>query len=184
MDDAREWLATARAPGAPGGAVIQPGDPWGAPMGSRLAADVEPGAGPSAVRPGGVWARALALTVDLCVVGGLLLGATLARALGVAAPRLFLVSEAMAVTWSLFAPSAYFVLAHGTAGQTVGKWLLGLRVVDRDGAAIGYAHALGRYVATLAAAAPAGLGLVVAAFRRDRRGLHDLLAGTRVVRVA
>ena len=79
-------------------------------------------------------------------------------------------------------PAAYFVLGHGTAGQTVGKRLLGARVVDEGGAPIGYVRALGRCVATLLAALPLGIGLVVAGCAADRRGLHDFLAGTRVVR--
>jgi uncharacterized RDD family membrane protein YckC len=79
-------------------------------------------------------------------------------------------------------PVAYFVLGHGTAGRTAGKRLVGVRVVDEQGAPIGYVRALGRSVATLLAALPFGLGLALAALRSDRRGLHDLLAGTRVVR--
>jgi uncharacterized RDD family membrane protein YckC len=82
----------------------------------------------------------------------------------------------------LVVPSAYFVLGHGTAGRTIGKWLLGARVVDEEGAPIGYVRALGRYVATLIAVLPFGLGLALAALRSDRRGVHDLLAGTRVLR--
>ena len=61
-------------------------------------------------------------------------------------------------------PAAYFVLCHGTAGQTLGKRLLGVRVVDESGEPIGYLRALGRFAATVAAAIPLGLGL---AWRRS-----------------
>ena len=85
------------------------------------------------------------------------------------------------MTWLSVVPAAYFVLGHGTAGRTVGKRLLGARVVDEQGAPIGYVRALGRCLATVLALLPLGLGLALAVLRRDRRGLHDLLAGTRVV---
>ena len=80
------------------------------------------------------------------------------------------------------APLPLLVLGHGTAGQTLGKRLLGARVVDESGEPIGYLRALGRCLATIVAALPFGLGLAAAWLRRDRRGLHDLLAGTRVIR--
>lgn len=182
MDDAREWLVTARTAGPSVVSAVQPGDPWGVPLRSaeRAAAEVTT---IGAARPGGVWARALALAIDALVVAVISLGGTLGRGLGAFVPRLFLVGEALAITWAIFAPSAYFVLSHGTGGQTLGKRLLGLQVVDQAGSPIGYGHALGRYAATVLAALPGGLGLLLAGFRADRRGLHDLLAGTRVVRV-
>jgi uncharacterized RDD family membrane protein YckC len=183
MDDARRWTATAPGAGADAPAAIQPGDPWGAPAwGPDLRATGAPNAVPG--RPAGVWRRGAALAVDLIVAAILWkVGAQLALGLTRIAPRLDLVAEAFGRTWQLVVPAAYFVLSHGTGGQTVGKHLLGVRVVDEGGAPIGYLRALGRCLATAAAAIPFGLGLAVAGLRRDRRGLHDFLAGTRVVRV-
>jgi uncharacterized RDD family membrane protein YckC len=170
MDDAREWIA---APGLPGGeriAVAQPGDPWGVPS-SRLR-------GPLTARPAGVWRRGSALSVD-CLVVALLdaLGRLLASGLS-GMPTL---AQAFGVSWYLVIPAAYFVLCHGTGGQTLGKALLGVRVVDQRGRPIGYIQALARLLATVLATLPFGLGLAVALFRADRRGAHDLLAGTRVI---
>jgi uncharacterized RDD family membrane protein YckC len=187
MDDAREWTAT--APRGPAGvpAPIQPGDPWGAPLSAPEPRDlrrheVSPDAALGA--PAGVWRRAAALVVDVALVVFLVrVGLWLAAGLGALAPRFHLVAHALGVTWLGFAPAAYFVLGHGTAGQTVGKRLVGVRVIDEGGAPLGYVRALGRCVATVLAALPLGIGLIMAAARADRRGLHDLLAGTRVVRV-
>jgi uncharacterized RDD family membrane protein YckC len=183
MDDAREWTATAPRAGAHAPTGVQPGDPWGAPVwvpDSSLAQgpDVE------SLVPAGIRRRGAALAVDLIVVAILwAIGMQLATALAKLAPRLDLAAQAFGRTWQLVVPVAYFVLSHGTGGQTMGKRLLGARVIDQGGAPIGYLRALGRCVATLAAAMPFGIGLAVAGFRRDRRGLHDFLAGTRVVRV-
>jgi uncharacterized RDD family membrane protein YckC len=110
------------------------------------------------------------------------IGTQLAVSFAKLAPRLDLVAQALGRSWQLVVPAAYFVLGHGTAGQTLGKRLLGVRVVDESGEPIGYLRALGRGLATIVAAIPLGLGLAAAWLRRDRRGLHDLLAGTRVIR--
>jgi uncharacterized RDD family membrane protein YckC len=184
MDDARKWTATAPGAGADAPAAVQPGDPWGAPVWNP---DARASGGTDAtveVTPAGAWRRGVALAVDLIVVVILwTVGIQLALGLARIAARLDLVAEAFGRTWQLVVPVAYFVLSHGTGGQTVGKYLLGVRVVDEGGAPIGYLRALGRCVATVVAAIPFGIGLAVAGVRRDRRGFHDLLAGTRVVRV-
>ena len=182
MDDARQWTATSR-PGASGAPVaVQPGDPWGAPL---WVTDPRPATSPdvTAAMPAGIQRRFVALVVDLFVVLILWkIGDQLSVGFARRAPRLDLVAQAFCWTWRLVVPLAYFVLCHGTAGQTLGKRLLGARVLDESGAPIGYLWALGRSLATIVATVPFGIGFVMAGFRRDRRGLHDLLAGTRVVR--
>jgi uncharacterized RDD family membrane protein YckC len=183
MDDAREWTATAPRPGSDAPAAVQPGDPWGAPAwvpDPRVAG----APGVSSRLPAGIQRRGAALVLDLVVVVILwAIGTQLAAGLAKLAPRLDLVAQAFERTWQLVMPVAYFVLSHGTGGQTLGKRLLGARVIDEGGGPIGYLRALGRCVATVVAALPIGIGLAIAGLRRDRRGLHDLLAGTRVVRV-
>jgi uncharacterized RDD family membrane protein YckC len=182
MDDAREWTATAPRPGAGAPTVVQPGDPWGTPVWAQdRPAAAEPDAG--ALVPAGIRRRGIALAIDLVVVYILwTIGTQLAVGLARLAPRFDLVAQALGRSWQLVMPSAYFVLGHGTAGQTLGKRLLGVRVIDEGGEPVGYLRALGRWLATIVAALPVGIGLAAAWLRQDRRGLHDLLAGTRVVR--
>lgn len=77
----------------------------------------------------------------------------------------------------------YFLVGWGLAGCTPGKWLLGLRVADYEGRCpIGGARASLRLVAYMASSVTLVLGHLMIVFRKDRRALHDLLAGTRVVR--
>jgi uncharacterized RDD family membrane protein YckC len=129
--------------------------------------------------PGGFWLRALALSCDLLVITFLVgLGELGARLLG----RLDVLAHAFSIAYRLVIPGAYLVLGHGTAGQTLGKWLVGVRVEGATGEPIGYRQAIGRLAAFCLAAALGGVGLLIAGVRADRRGLHDLLAGTRVVR--
>jgi uncharacterized RDD family membrane protein YckC len=132
------------------------------------------------VRPGGFWRRALALGIDLVVVRLLV---AVGGLIGMALRPLTLVAEAFWYAYLLVVPAAYFVVSHGTDGQTIGKWLLGARVVAVSGEAIGYGRALARLAAAGISVISGGLGFLLAAVREDRRALHDLIAGTRVVRV-
>lgn len=77
--------------------------------------------------------------------------------------------------------SGYAVWFVGAAGRTPGMARFGLRAVAADGSALGFGGAISRWGAVLVATLPLGLGLAWAAVDPDGRGLHDRLAGTRVV---
>jgi uncharacterized RDD family membrane protein YckC len=70
----------------------------------------------------------------------------------------------------------------GTTGQTPGKLLLGLHVVDAAGRPPRYPRATARAVVGLLGIALAGLGLAPIAFDPAGRALHDRMFRTRVVR--
>lgn len=76
-----------------------------------------------------------------------------------------------------------FVLVAGLSGRTLGKWMTGLRIERRDGEPLSFGRALVRHLAgyplTLLTF---GVGFLFAAFDSQGRALHDLLAGTVVVR--
>jgi uncharacterized RDD family membrane protein YckC len=77
---------------------------------------------------------------------------------------------------------AYFALGWGLAGATPGRWLMGIAIVDhRERCPIGVSRALLRLVAYCVSSVTLGWGHLLILTRRDRRALHDLLAGTRVV---
>ncbi|PYS84267.1 MAG: hypothetical protein DMF67_05775 [Acidobacteria bacterium] len=76
-----------------------------------------------------------------------------------------------------------FVVVAGLSGRTLGKWVAGLRVVRKDGARMSFARSLLRHVVGYALTAlTLGLGFLLAALSPRGRALHDLLAGTVVVR--
>ena len=76
----------------------------------------------------------------------------------------------------------YVVLFTGTLGQTFGKMATAIEVVPDRREKMGLRRALLRGAAMLVSLLPAGIGWL-AGLVGDRRGLHDRLAGTRVVRV-
>jgi uncharacterized RDD family membrane protein YckC len=64
---------------------------------------------------------------------------------------------------------------------TLGKWLLGMEVVDVDGRPLTLRRSLARSAGKLGSFAPLGLGCLRVAWSADRRAWHDLIAGTRVI---
>jgi uncharacterized RDD family membrane protein YckC len=137
-----------------------------------------------APRPAGFWIRAVALAIDLVVFAlvqasfGLLatwlIGPT-TEADGGQPPAVFL--------FTLLFTASYTTVLHTVAGQTIGKSLVGIRVVGADGALLTAGPAVLRYLAYYVSAIPLGFGFLVAALRRDKRALHDLIAGSRVERL-
>ncbi len=77
--------------------------------------------------------------------------------------------------------TVYFVLFHGLGGKTIGKWIFGLRVVGADQGPISYNQALIRWIGSLISSF-LGLGVLWIIWNREKRGWHDLMARTWVIR--
>lgn len=77
---------------------------------------------------------------------------------------------------------AYSVIMIGKYGATLGKMAMGLRVVRPDGSRFGYGLATGRYFAHYINAFTFGIGYLMAIWDKEKRGLHDRICGTRVIR--
>ena len=134
--------------------------------------------------PAGFWRRALAVGLDYLFImlfltvaeetSRLLWGDTTVR------------SRVFRAAWIAFSgafPALYTVLFHWLWGQTMGKMMVGARVVALDGGPLSRRRAVLRALGWALSALTFGLGFLVAAMRRDKRGLADLVAGTRVERV-
>jgi uncharacterized RDD family membrane protein YckC len=136
-------------------------------------------------RAAGFWLRALAAALDFVVFalvqmsyGALahLVWSTQVEEAWTLAPMLW--------TSTLVFATAYTTVLHALFGQTIGKLIVGVRVVDdADGVPPSFGASLLRHVAYFASCATLGLGYVMAALRHDKRALHDLIAGTRVERL-
>lgn len=83
--------------------------------------------------------------------------------------------------WIVVVAGAYLVWFWTRGGQTLPMKTWGIRVVRADGAAIGTARAIHRYVLALLGLAALGLGFAWALFDPERQFLHDRLAGTALV---
>lgn len=78
---------------------------------------------------------------------------------------------------------AFLYLAVGlmVSGRTVGKRLLGLRVVTREGLPLSAGRATVRVASQPLSFLVLGLGLVGIVTGKERRALHDVIAGTAVI---
>jgi uncharacterized RDD family membrane protein YckC len=65
---------------------------------------------------------------------------------------------------------------------TIGKRVLRLKVVDEAGNRIGFGRATGRFFAKILSSMFFCIGFIMIGFTERKTGLHDLLAGTRVLR--
>lgn len=131
-------------------------------------------------------ARLLAVVVDLCI-----LAAIDAVVIYFTMQLCYLTIEDLGILPKgpllafLFVQNGGYLVAFTAGGQTLGKMAAGIRVVqsDADGT-LDLGRAFLRTLMWVVLAVPAGLGFVTALFSRDRRGLHDRFAGTRVVRAS
>jgi uncharacterized RDD family membrane protein YckC len=83
----------------------------------------------------------------------------------------------------LFSGVIYFTIFVGSCGQTPGKMLFRLKVVRVDGQEITYGKALLRSLCWILSLLLFGLGFLMIAWTRHKRAIHDMLAGTSVIRL-
>lgn len=83
----------------------------------------------------------------------------------------------ISVSWLYFA-----VMESSGLQGTVGKALLGLEVTDDRGHRISFGRATGRYWAKILSGLTLCIGFMMVGFTSRKRGLHDLVAGTLVLR--
>jgi lipopolysaccharide export system ATP-binding protein len=76
----------------------------------------------------------------------------------------------------------YHLILEATPLQaTMGKLLFDIRVFDRNGRRAGVISTLLRHLAKVLTFLTGGIGFLMAAFRKDKRALHDLLSGCSVM---
>jgi uncharacterized RDD family membrane protein YckC len=162
-----------------------------------LVADASKAPAPARVRVAGFWRRALAGVADvvvLTVVLGLC-DALVALVLHRPLPRLqqlgpdYLVDAAVnggaiaeaGLILSAIVAFLYFFIFHALRGQTPGKRLFRIKVIDGYGQRPSIGRALLRTAGYVPSLLLLALGFLWIGFDRDKRGLHDWLADTYVV---
>lgn len=76
----------------------------------------------------------------------------------------------------------YYTVLWAVTGQTVGKMIMGLRVVSADGKShLSFKRSLVRFFGYVVSAVPLFAGFLWILIDNDRRGWHDRIANTHVI---
>jgi uncharacterized RDD family membrane protein YckC len=128
--------------------------------------------------------RCGAILIDYIVLAAILAFSTLvSRLLGGGARSAGSSSLNVGAFLTLVVAALDLGVLPGLTGLTLGKWATGLRIRRSDGGELGIGRAfLRHFVGYPLSALPLGLGFAVAALNARGRGLHDLIAGTIIVR--
>lgn len=147
-------------------------------------------------RPAGFWIRFLAYVIDQIIIGipifiiQFMVSFLFAAGVAAADPFMtenqfnisFLVFGVIPILASSFVISIlYFSLLTASKMQgTLGKTLLGLKVVNEDGGRISIGQAFGRAFAYIISKLILYIGFIMGAFG-EKKTLHDIMCSTRVV---
>lgn len=128
--------------------------------------------------------RCGALLIDyILIILLVVLGTLFARMLGGGARTAGTSAETAAIVLAIVVGLLNFGLLPGLTGLTLGKWAAGLRIKRVDEGNIGIGRALVRhFIGYPLSLVTLGLGFLLAAVTVQGRGLHDIIAGTIVVR--
>jgi uncharacterized RDD family membrane protein YckC len=128
--------------------------------------------------------RCGAILIDYIVLVAILAFSTLvSRLLGGGARSAGSSSETVGIFLALMVAVLNLGILPGLTGLTVGKWATGLRIRRSDGTELGIGRSfLRHFVGYPLSFITLGLGFIIAALNARGRGLHDLIAGTIVVR--
>lgn len=138
------------------------------------------------IKDAGVGARLLAVILDLLiltVVDAIVIYLTM-QLCYLTVDDLWILPKGPLLAFLLVQNGGYLV-AFTAGGQTLGKMVAGIRVVQSESdASLDLGRAFLRTLMWGVLLVPAGLGFLTALFSHDHRGLHDRFAGTRVVRAS
>lgn len=142
----------------------------------------------------GFLARVVAFLVDGAVLGAFGVPLAAAGYWGIRAGMLVLgrtapietdesVTTMLMLAWFAMA-TVYFTVLHASYGRTIGKALLGIEVRTLHLGKVGVGRALLRTLGYAASSSFLGFGFFLVALTPRKRGWHDFIAGTCVIRPA
>jgi len=157
---------------------------------ARLQASVSPAAASRGLRAAGFWPRLGAYMLDrfvLWLIFGMICQwrhweiPLLPQVLNEESFMQYVDKARQLLPYLILLTVMYDVILNGSFGATFGKMAVGARITSLDGSPLGYGRALLRSLAARFIEMTLCVGYFPILVRPDRRGLHDLLAATRVV---
>jgi len=129
----------------------------------------------------GFWIRAVAFLVDIVIITvfGLVIASIFKRSPNEWLTPSLLGALLQVLLFVIYWPALWASRMQATAGQR----MLGLRVVDAaTGGGISITQGLRRVAGIIFSGLLLGAGLIMAGFTERKRGLHDMIAGTCVIK--
>jgi uncharacterized RDD family membrane protein YckC len=126
-------------------------------------------------RPAGFWIRVAASLLDTIII---MIPLTIISYIITGNWEGDIFTSIISILYSLILPVIWF-------GYTIGKRIVGIRIVKVNGDKVGFGNMLMRIVvAAIVYAVTLGIAVIVSAFmiglRKDKRAIHDFIAGTYV----
>jgi uncharacterized RDD family membrane protein YckC len=135
--------------------------------------------------PAGFWVRFLAVIIDGIIVfaiGAIIWPILFGDTFWVTQTEVIdgeVFSYTTTQSWHTLMTLAWKIVFLALYGATPGKRLMGIQILNERGSRrIGFMRATVRSIAEFLSAITLGIGYLMAAFRKDKRALHDLIAGT------
>ncbi len=116
------------------------------------------------------------------IVEAVLFGVMFATGLGMAAEPGAPMGPLSMILPAIIGLLYWAVLESSKWQGTLGKLAVGLRVTNLEGQRISFPRALGRTLAKIISGLILLIGYIMVAFTERKQGLHDMLAGTLVVK--
>jgi uncharacterized RDD family membrane protein YckC len=168
----------------------------GAPMASAPAAPAAGWVPAATVKYAGFWLRFVAFIIDAVVLGLIGFAITIPFMASIPMGTFMHGGPPRPEDWiplvGMFGRLAairfvinwlYFALLESSAWQaTLGKKALGLEVTDLQGRRISFGRATGRFFAKILSTITLFIGFIMIGFTARKQGLHDIIAGTLVLR--
>lgn len=134
----------------------------------------------------GFWVRFFALLLDGLILFGIFIPISIIGMI----PLLFTESESvmaggyliLQLVLNLIGVMYYIFLTSSKKQGTFGKRALGLIVIDEQGERISNGKSFLRYLASMLSGLILYIGYIMVAFHPQKRSLHDIIAGTYVVK--
>jgi uncharacterized RDD family membrane protein YckC len=133
-----------------------------------------------------IWSRFVARIIDAVVlfVFGAVLGGVLGFVGAAAGMELGAIRIMAQVAGWVLGLSYYAGMTSSESQATLGKKAMGIKVTDLKGRRISFGRALGRELATILSVLILFIGYLMAFFTERKQALHDMVAGTLVVKAA
>ena len=139
----------------------------------------------------GFWLRFAGWLLDFLITffGGCIVGGVVGVIIGITGggrgsnPNAEVGLQIISYILSIMIGWLYYAIMESSAAQaTLGKMACGIKVTDMEGNRISFGRATGRHFAKLLSGIILGFGYFMAGWTERKQGLHDIIAGTLVVK--